>query len=104
MNRAEAVISRFGSQSELARALSIKQSTVQYWSSIGKIPVKWRDKIIEAGKEIGLHIDPLEFQSGTGVTIYTAEFTGSSPTSPFAKWRGKIDLGGDELDVYVLDT
>jgi len=24
--------------------------------------------------------------------------------SPFAKWRGKVDLGGDELDVYVLDT
>lgn len=23
---------------------------------------------------------------------------------PFAKWRGKIDLGGDELDVYVLST
>ncbi|UHD44018.1 P63C domain-containing protein [Aureimonas altamirensis] len=23
---------------------------------------------------------------------------------PFAKWKGKIDLGGDELDVYVLDT
>lgn len=23
---------------------------------------------------------------------------------PFAKWRGKIDLGGDELDVYVLNT
>ncbi len=23
---------------------------------------------------------------------------------PFAKWRGKVDLGGDELDVYVLDT
>ena len=22
---------------------------------------------------------------------------------PFAKWRGKIDLGGDELDCYVLD-
>ena len=28
----------------------------------------------------------------------------SSLTSPFAKWRGKIDLGGDELDCYVLDT
>lgn len=25
-------------------------------------------------------------------------------TSPFAKWRGQIDLGGDLLDVYVLDT
>ncbi len=23
---------------------------------------------------------------------------------PFAKWRGKIDLGGDELDVYVLNS
>lgn len=23
---------------------------------------------------------------------------------PFAKWRGKVDLGGDELDVYVLDS
>ena len=26
------------------------------------------------------------------------------PASPFAKWRGKIDLGGNELDCYVLDT
>ena len=22
---------------------------------------------------------------------------------PFAKWRGKIDLGGNELDCYVLN-
>ena len=34
---------------------------------------------------------PLEVEPGTG-------------TIPFAKWRGKIDLGGDELDVYVLNT
>ena len=27
-----------------------------------------------------------------------------NPRLPFAKWRGKIDLGGDELDVYVLNT
>lgn len=25
-------------------------------------------------------------------------------TSPFAQWRGKIDLGGNEIDCYVLDT
>jgi len=25
-------------------------------------------------------------------------------TSPFAKWPGHIDLGGERLDVYVLDT
>ena len=34
---------------------------------------------------------PLEVEPGAG-------------TIPFAKWRGKIDLGGDELDVYVLNT
>lgn len=26
------------------------------------------------------------------------------PKSPFAKWKGKIDLGGEELDCYVLDN
>lgn len=26
------------------------------------------------------------------------------PKSPFAKWRGQIDLGGDLIDCYVLDT
>ena len=26
------------------------------------------------------------------------------PKSPFAKWKGKIDLGENELDCYVLDT
>lgn len=104
MNRADAVINRFGSQSELARALGIKQSTVQYWSSTRKIPMKWRDKIVGAGKAIGLHIDPLEFQTSLPFVPLTGELTPTFPSSPFAKWRGKIDLGGDELDVYVLDT
>lgn len=26
------------------------------------------------------------------------------PESPFAQWPGKIDLGGDPIDCYVLDT
>lgn len=29
---------------------------------------------------------------------------GQTPASPFAKYRGEVDLGGDMLDVYVLDT
>jgi P63C domain len=33
-----------------------------------------------------------------------AQDTPKHLTSPFAKWRGKIDLGGDEIDCYVLDT
>ncbi len=106
MNRAGTVISRFGSQSDLARALSVRQSTVQYWYSKGQIPIKWHQKIIDAGKNIGLHITPAEFQSCSATlneTIKNSDIA-SSPDSPFAKWRGHIDLGDDSLDVYVLDT
>jgi hypothetical protein len=106
MNRVDALVSRFGSQSEMARLLSTKQSTVQYWSSTGKIPTKWHGKIIEAGRAIGLHVDPIELQSSGTVAgpPVPQEIAGAYPSSPFAKWRGQIDLGGDELDVYVLDT
>ena len=104
MSRAETVIGRFGGQSELARALSTKQSTIQYWATTGKIPVKWHRKIIEAGRAVGLHIDPSEFS----VSAYQAQSVEGQPqlglASPFAKWRGNIDLGGDKLDVYVLDN
>lgn len=104
MTRIEALISRFGGQSELARLLGTNQSTVQYWASNGRIPAKWHGKIIEAGKLIGLSIDPLELQPSRIVTKAIAQTDANFPISPFAKWRGKIDLGGDELDVYVLDT
>jgi P63C domain len=107
MNRVETIIARFGSQSELARLLSTKQSTIQYWSTSGKVPIRWHQKIINAGKAIGLHIDVGEFNTTTRQrhTPATSEPAASSSLpSPFAKWRGKIDLGGDELDVYVLDT
>lgn len=105
MNRVDALISRFGNQSELARLLKITQSTVQYWSSTGRIPAKWHSKIIEAGKAIGLTVDPLELQPGRNASkTLNTPLAENFPISPFAKWRGKIDLGGDELDVYVLDT
>jgi hypothetical protein len=37
-------------------------------------------------------------------TVATEDDLALNPSLPFAKWRGKIDLGGDELDVYVLNT
>lgn len=104
MTRIETLISRFGSQSELARLLGTKQSTVQYWVSAGRIPAKWHARIIGAGKGIGLNVDALELQPSRTVTKVTSVAEGGHLASPFAKWRGKIDLGGDELDVYVLDT
>jgi len=107
MNRSEFIVSRFGSQSELARAVGVGQSTVQYWCSKGAIPAKWHDKIISAGREIGLHISPLEFsadfRSAPKTSLLDENEVAGLP-SPFAKWRGKIDLVDDQLDVYVLDT
>lgn len=104
MTRIEALIGRFGSQSELARLLKTKQSTVQYWASTGRIPAKWHAKIIDAGKEIGLTINALELQPSRAPVKIQSDPDASTPPSPFAKWRGKIDLGDDQLDVYVLDT
>jgi DNA-binding transcriptional regulator YdaS (Cro superfamily) len=104
MSRIETMIARFGSQSELARLLDTKQSTVQYWVSTGRVPAKWHLKIIEAGKAIGLSVDPLELQPSRKLPQALPEPQSALPSSPFAKWRGQIDLGGDELDVYVLNT
>jgi hypothetical protein len=104
VNRADAIISRFGNQSDLARALGIRQSTVQYWSAKGTIPRKRHSSIIEAGRAIGLHIDPLELSPSHVPPHRRGEPAGSSRQSPFARWRGRIDIGSDSLDVYVLDT
>lgn len=105
MNRAQALISRFGNQSDLARALNVRPSTVQYWSSKGKIPSKWHEPIIDAAKAIGLHISPSELQPhATPAIIGQSEVSPDFPSSPFAKWRGQIELVGDPIDCYVLDT
>lgn len=104
MNRAEQIISRFGNQSELARSISVKPSTVQYWASKGKIPAKWHSKIIAAAELIGFQIYPSELVGGLpSFQNVKGEDNGGMP-SPFAKWKGQIDLGGDSIDCYVLDT
>ena len=114
MNRTHSIINRFGSQSALAEALSIRQSTVQYWWAKGTIPAKWRSKIVEAGRSKGILIDPGDFVSPIQIVSRASEvpvigddgmeLLKPMPQSPFAKWRGQIDLGGDRLDCYVLDT
>lgn len=120
MNRVQVIIAKFGSQSALAEALSIRQSTVQYWSATGSIPSKWHDKIIVAAHEHNIMLSPGDFitppqivslsqishKNTVGDDIAQKDGTVLTPllTSPFAKWRGQIDLGGDVLDCYVLDT
>lgn len=38
------------------------------------------------------------------VNVSSGDVLPPLPNSPFAKWRGQIDLGGDPIDCYVLDT
>ena len=104
MNRAEAVVSRFGSQSELARLLGVKQSTVQYWTSKGKIPEKWYERIIDAGESIGLFVSRTELGGKAGKRRDENCIERNAPSSPFAKWRGQIELMGESIDCYVLDS
>lgn len=51
-------------------------------------------------------IEPIDatFDEVVGAIATKVEAEPSTGNLPFAKWRGKIDLGGDELDVYVLNT
>ncbi len=107
MNRAELIIRRFGSQTALAKLLGVGPSTVQYWATTGRIPAKWHEKIIQAARHAGVLISPSEFTAAPIVPDpIDHDLQGpapSQPKSPFAKWRGKIDLGGAELDCYVLN-
>ncbi|HEV2124891.1 MAG TPA: Cro/CI family transcriptional regulator [Chloroflexota bacterium] len=60
MNAAAHVIEQFGSQSALARALGINQSTVQHWAKKGQIP-SWRyDQILAAARELGIPLERRE--------------------------------------------
>jgi hypothetical protein len=50
------IITKFGGQSSLARALGMKQSTVSHWAKTGTVPVRWHSKIIQAASDRGLSV------------------------------------------------
>ena len=102
-NTATRIIGYFGSQSRLAKRLGIRQSTVSYWVLSGSIPKKRREAIINAAADIGVELsldDFVEFPR----SIAVPSLEQASHPSPFAKFRGQIELGGDLVDCYVLDT
>ncbi len=117
---AERIASKFGGQTALAVALSIRQSTVSYWMKTGFIPEKRRDAVVSAATERNIAISPLDFmgESVFNPTVVADKVVGpqsdskdqtkfpsvDAPPSPFAKFKGTIELGGDPVDCYVLDT
>lgn len=98
ISSSERIIKKFGGQTALAEAIGTKQSTVQYWLKTGVIPSKWHTIIVSAAQKEGIAIHISEFMPPRELQSQR------SNTLPFAKWKGQIDLVGDALDCYVLDT
>jgi len=60
-NIAEEVIQRFGGQSSLAGVLGRRQSTVQHWAKIGRIPSQWHRTLLDLAREKGIALEPKDF-------------------------------------------
>jgi hypothetical protein len=92
---ASRVVERFGGQSALARLLGKNQSTVQYWTSTGRIPPKWHAQLLVLADEQGISLAPSEL-----VALPDAP---PEPEIPTAQWAGVLQIGDNELPCYVLD-
>ena len=92
---ASRVVDRFGGQSKLARLLGKNQSTVQYWTTTGRIPTKWHQRLLALAQEQGVSLSPSEL-----VAIPEAP---PEPATPMARWAGVLQIGDNELPCYVLD-
>jgi hypothetical protein len=95
VNAAEQIISRFGGQSALAKALGTKQSTVQYWAKKGAIPAKWHSAIAEAAVASGVSVAAGDFSPLAAANV-------NVPAPPQAQWPGVLEVAGEELPCYVL--
>jgi hypothetical protein len=95
------VVQKFGSQSELARALGMKQSTISHWAKTGTIPVRWHSKIIQAAADRDLSI-------AAGDLVSTPTIVPVRPRkTPVAIRAAVLTVGDDdesaEVSCYVLD-
>ncbi len=95
MNTAQRIISKFGGQTALAKALDRPQTTVQYWARTGTIPAKWHQTIMDAATKASLSLSASDF---IAVKTDTAIIK-----KPEAKWPGILDVNGVEIQCYVLD-
>jgi hypothetical protein len=92
---ASRVVDRFGGQSKLARMIGKNPSTVQYWTSTGRIPPKWHAHLLTLAAREGVSLAPSEL-----VALPDAPL---EPETPMAQWAGVLTIGDDELPCYVLD-
>lgn len=95
------MIAKFGGQSNLARALGIKQSTVSHWAKTGTVPVRWHSKIIQAAADQGLDVT-------AGDLVSTPTVMAVRPTKVPVALTGAVLTVGDEdetaaVHCYILN-
>src|ERR1035441_2035869 len=95
------IIAKFGSQSNLARALNIKQSTVSHWAKTGTVPVRWHSKIIQAASDRGMSVSAADLVSTPMVLKVQAT---EIPVAITGAW---LTVGDDDdwykVSCYVLN-
>jgi hypothetical protein len=102
MNIAEKIIAKFGSQSELARLVGKRPSTVQAWAQKGIIPAKWQSELLRLAQERGLDLSPSDFMETLTSASLMPEII--SPIPKATHW-GELTIGDNiTLPCYVLEN
>ncbi len=73
INAAEQIINRFGGQSELAKLLGRRQSTIEHWAKTGRIPAQWQEKLMKAAREKKINLEAKDFVAPKTPKIEAAE-------------------------------
>lgn len=96
------IITKFGSQSELARLIGKRPSTVQAWANKGIIPGKWQGELLRIAQERGIDLSPSDFIKITEDNPRSPEIL--SPIPKATHW-GELHIGDDiTIPSYVLDS
>ncbi len=61
LNPADRIIRRFGGQSALAGLLGKRQSTIEHWALIGRIPAQWQQPLMSLARQKGVILEARDF-------------------------------------------
>ena len=61
MNYVDSIIKDFGGIRPMARELELPPTTISYWKQVGHIPSPRQQRVMDAGKNLGISITPDRF-------------------------------------------
>lgn len=99
MTPVQTVISRFGTQKELAECLGLRPSAIVHWNKTGSIPAKHHGRLLAEAAKRGISLSPNE--------LVGAPASAPPPVEPpHAMYDGELSLAGDgsaPIRCYVLE-